>query len=362
MMLIFFALLSSAQVSDLLNDFERAMKNTRSLSADVVLKIGSQATGSGTFVMERPMRQAYKMKIGAADYSFIQTEKAMLEIEHTQKTYREYLPADGLYLPDSGITTIPRFGFPVAFMRGSLRSLIPSNARFEPAQTLENGQTALTSTFSTPRGTYVVNARLDKEGRLVYASTAPKGSEESEAVSMTFSNFKINDKPAAAAFSMALPVGYVPDVLPMLGESLNVGDAAPLTGFGPAKGGKGDLKAHVSGKPALLIIGPPDCEPTQKLIKSVAGYLPKITKAGGTAAVVWSSRGTWSGIPAGLREFVGSKESAADRFKAQASPFAVAIDKRGKITQVWVGFDPEKAAQYQEEILAALKGALPPPK
>lgn len=362
MMLIFFALISSAQVSDVLNDFERAMKNTRSLSADVVLKIGKEATGSGTFVMERPMRQAYKMKIGAANYNLIQTENAMLEIEHAQKTYREYLPADGYFLPDSSITTLPRFGFPVAFMRGSLKSLIPSNARFEPAQTTPDGQTSLTSTFSTPRGTYVVNARLDKEGRLVFASTAPKGAEEEGAVSMTFSNFKINDKLAASAFSMALPVGYVPDVLPMMRESLNVGDPAPLTGYSAVKGAKGDLKSFVSGKPALLIVGPADCEPTQRLLKHASSFLPKIARTGCTAAILWSSKERWRGTPVGFAEFKSSKGSALNRFNAPVTPFVVTLDRNGKITQVWVGFDSERAQKYQDEILAALKGALQPPK
>lgn len=358
MMLTYLALLSISQTNEVLQRFENYMKEAKTLSVSLKLHVaGQKPDGAGAYVFERPLRQSFRMRMSGSDYVWNQTERGILEIEHSRHMYHDYPALNGFSLPNSSMSTLPQYGFPIAFPAGTLRSLIPGGAEYgvaTPKPDVEEGASAISSTFFNGQTTIEVFVQVAKDGRLLSVTTGPKGYIEQMGITLSADNYVRNAPPPAGVFSLELPIGYVPEVLPVPADPVNVGMSAPLKGLKSLPGGSADLAAATKGKSALIVVAGNDCEPSVALLKTLSGWKARLKAKGAEVAVVWTGKTRAPSSPTGFREFVGPKGGVMASFGVPATPFWLAVDKNAKITQVWVGFDPTLTKKYEAEALAAV--------
>jgi hypothetical protein len=188
-------------------------------------------------------------------------------------------------------------------------------------------------------------------------SPTGQGAPASPASKVTWilSNYRWNWRSSLSAFYTPLPKGYVPYAVPAASAvALEVDQQFPSTPW-KAGGKMVDLKAATAGKPALILITSPDSAPSRAAVSSTSSLKAGIT---GTPLEVVSLARTASaakGLP------FDSTGKAAVAIGETSTPLFVLIDGKGKITNLWTGFDPATESQFVKEVQVAIKTVLDTP-
>lgn len=357
-MLTIVAFLSMTQTNEVLNQFEKYYREAKTLSVSLKLHVsGREEEGIGQYAYQKPLRQAFRMKMAGMNFEWAQTERAILEIEHSVKLYHEYDPVEQFQSPKGDLSDLPTRSFPVAIAAGSLRAMIPTSASFSqvPApQGAEPGSTNLFASFSNGRFMVEITALVAKDGRLLRLFTSPQGAAETMGIELLYSGYTVNAAPAKDAFSTKLPLGYMPQVLKAWPDPVNVGMQAPLSKLSSLTGGSSDVMGALGRKPGLVAVVDPDGEPSRMLLSILSGMASKLHAKGAKVALIWTEKRRAADAPRAFPEFYDPKGNPLDRFYAAGAPFIMAVDGRGKIGQIWLGFDPKFTDRYVKEALQAV--------
>jgi hypothetical protein len=136
---------------------------------------------------------------------------------------------------------------------------------------------------------------------------------------------------------VAIPVGYMPFAVDLPPYRLGIGHKFPLQGWTNAAG----QKAAIRGDRLVVIVGEEDEVSARALpwLKSLSAKVPVTFIAEGKGC---------SGVKDALRNPSGE---LLKHVGYQATPYMLRISGDGTITGMWMGFDPERAAALEKEIL-----------
>ncbi len=360
MLLGFLPLAHADSIEAVLDRFEGFIRRANSLSVSVKLKVeGSTAEGDGTFSFKRPNNVAFRMKWGPSDYQFAANSAGGIEVEHSEKRYREYSPIPEFGMPESGMSPTPSFGFPTVLLIGDLRKAIPADAKYTHEGSRKLGGVSVetvSGAFETMAGAGKVTASIDGSGRLVHMRIWRSGTGGESALELAFSKYVVNGAAPMGVFSNKLPLGYSPDALPHNSIPQQAGEKIDLSNLSPiGSGQKVDLRSKYGKSPLVLIVADAGCAPSTKLLGVVNAAMGEIRGLGGKVAIVWmEKRGA---APGGVEEFKEPSGDALARFGSPGTPLVCVVDASGTVGQVWYGFDATYAAQFRKELVAAVRRA-----
>jgi hypothetical protein len=333
--------------------FEKYMASAKTIQVDLNLTVaGSQHSGKGSVRIKRPGHMLFQMKWGLSNYTFSLTDKETVAIEHGARRYREYGSAGRLFAPDSDISNVPEYGFPLPIATGSIRSLVPPGTKYTFSTTTFEGKPADEgrAKFTTQVGEVAVRVVVDASGRLLEYESAIASDPKSTTRRMRLSNYKINLPMTNESFRTPLPAGYSPQTLPGASYPLNNGEKMPLKGW-KGIGGAPDMASLAAGKPVFVAIGDPDCAVTRR-VASAVGEIGKAVRAKGGVAVgiSLSPAGGQAALFPGLPAYYDPSEALARELRAPGTPMFLLISSKGTVVRVWYGYDPAQRAKFVADV------------
>ncbi|MFZ4509303.1 MAG: TlpA family protein disulfide reductase [Fimbriimonas sp.] len=275
-------------------------------------------------------------------YTVSITEKGTFELDCDLKLY-ETFPWEGqigFYKSELGM---PRqFMAPGLMVRGVSRLAPPKNP-FRKVSGGIGGATRLRTEFPVDAGTVRLEMDILPDGRLTQFRREVPGQL---ATTWTFTNFREIPKPKLADFSVEIPLGFSPFVLPRDRGPVGPGEKLPTGAVRTADGRSVSFASLTSGKRSLVVCLGADCEPSRKL----AAALGKLKSAvAGKAALVTLYESSPKGD--GVSDPSGKLWNA---LVLPATPVCFLVDAKGVIERAWMGFDPSSREGVLTEISAAL--------
>ncbi len=306
------------------------------------LDVGFTSQGVKGSVLVSGPRMRLDLSSPQVNYTCVITSAGMRDIDRVDREYDEAPEPLRPMRPPSRLT--PAVGvFPEFVLFDDLRKLMPSKAKFAGLGKRQVGGTMCdvvgSSYFSeAERVRAKVELAIDAKGaprRIVAQGETMNGSYYYE---WNVSRFAPAAEPPASRFTFAIPDGYSPFSLPEHYATKGVGATFPMQGWRSTSGSPLNLKDLLPNGGLVAVLGV-DSMPSQRAATS----LQAIGKGGVKVVVLGDARGV-SGA-AGY-DADGSRLNDLD---LPATPAFYRVDSSGKITRVWRGYDPAKAADFERE-------------
>ena len=305
--------------------FDAFMKAHPTFVATVEVSAGGKKVGTGTLRFSRPRRLRFDFKGAGVDYAVSSTEASYIELDRAERIYDERPSTGGGQLYDPRVSG-GRVALPSFLLQGRAASVLGPKTTVAPVA----GGDELRATVATQTGPLELRLRVDPKGRPLRFSQ--KSTQGERAWSVT--SFA-DGKPDLAAYRLEAPLGYAPFALPEPPVPLQVGEAAPLTGW--RKGGRTvDLREPQRGKPRLLAVLGTDCPASRAArpsLNTLAGAMPVFLIAPG--------------------EITDPSGALLKRLSPPGTPMFYVVGGDGAVKALWFGFDPAKAAAWEAEVRAA---------
>jgi hypothetical protein len=327
------------------------MAKVKSLSVDFkVALVAPFVIGKGRLVYEFPRRTRFDVKLNPIDYSLAASEEGVLEVERSTKYYMEDLGAEFVGVPASKISYGPQLGFPFVLLKRSVRAHLPNNAQYTyQGQTTIGGQKVdkLQASWSTLDGSGSGVILIDSDGKLVMLDWKGTRMGRPTGDKMEFSNYAVNKAVPMSTFRMSVPSGFVPYSLPALVYPPGIGAKVKLGVWNKAGPGKVDLDKELAGKPALLFVMDPACEPSKRASSLIASLRKNIT-------VVELLSDSAQDVPTDRASFYWGG-AAIKTLSAPVTPTLYLLGPDSTLHRVWYGYDAERRKVLEDDMRAAIK-------
>lgn len=302
----------------------------------------------GLLTVERGRRVRLDAKWLSTDYSAVVGPTGLRELERTEKIYDEVSSVRNAGPFPSRLSSIPDLLVPNLLFTPDLANGAPKGGKVVE---IPSGF-QLSGTQQTEQGTLTYQLRFDRQGRLStidFQTNSIMGRSRSRWV---LSDYKI--VPPGNRFALEFPNGFSPYALATASDPVQVGEKIPLQGWVEAKSGRAvSLGKVLGGSPALLVLlgeGAPN-DAARKSLRRLRSSIP-IASLGGKPAV---------GASVEFMEFVDPKGDLVAGLRPLGTPMFYLIDKTGRVARTWFGFDGEKAAEWERDVLAATKKLIATP-
>lgn len=303
--------------------FDAFMKAHPTFTAVVDVAQGRSSLRT-TIWIERPAKRLrFEAKGAGTDFGLSSTEKGYFEVNRVQRVYDEHEPLGRLTHYGSRISGAMG-AFPNFLLAGSTKAVfqdlkVTANARGDE----------LSATFETERGKGQIHMGIDAQGRPVrYEIESPMGH-----IIWTLVSFS-DMKGGLAATYRPLPMGYVPYALPEIPFPLAIGSAFPLRGWR-----QGNRSVDLSTAKGLLVaVLGSDCPPSASVRPSLARLEKQVP-----VAIVG---------PNGLSDPSGA---LLKKLSPPGTPMFYLVDRSGKVSKLWFGFDAQKAKDWEADVVASVK-------
>ena len=305
-----------------------------------------QSSGlKGLLLLHPGDRLRYEAKGPNTDYLCVITSSGMRDIDRQEHEYDEVLGVR-LGAPPSRISNASR-AFPMWVMPPDLRKMFPETAKYTSlGSRTVNGVTGdvVRGTFGDPQGgDHLFEAVIDAKGAPRYLLAEGKTQMGRYRMEWTIDVFRPIPVPPPSKFTFSIPDGYSPYSLDLVYGPTGVGSNLPLDGWRTPAGGRFDLKGRMA-KGGLIAVWNVDSEPSRRS----AAALAKIRAAGVSVAIL--SDATDSAGAKGMDGYDPSGKQIA-KFDVPSTPAFFKVDASGKVTAVWLGFDPAKADEFVNEAI-----------
>lgn len=309
--------------------FDAFLKAHPSFVATMEVSANGRPLGQGTLRIARPHRMRFDLKGKGLDYGVSSTEPAYIEIDRTERTYDERPSIGGFGMYPSRLSPLQSF-VPGFLMAQSAAGLL---GKAKPTVSKVAGGEEIHVTAQTQSGPIELRLVVGPDGR------PSRYSITSQNATRLWRVLTLKDaKPDLAPFRIEPPLGYVPFTLPESPPPLSIGQAAPLRGW--RRGGKSiDLGAVQRGKPRLLAVLGDDCAPSRAV-------RPTLIQLGKTMPVYIIGKG----------DLADPSGALLKRLSPPGTPMFYLVGGDGKVTKLWLGFDPAKAAFWMADVREAAKG------
>lgn len=301
-------------------------------------------TGTGTFVVQRPNRMNYRIQWMGDDYEIAWSENRTVEFVRNLKMYYESGPYPRLYQPESHLTDVAKFGFPLFLLAADLKSIYPGIALKLVGKETLGGVVCDHVRGGTGSGFDVWVAADGRPMRFRYDDQDMQGEAS---VKYDFSKWTSAASTPLSTFEPSVPAGFRPHALPRDPYPIQPGSMFPTDNWVQANGQPAALKF---GKPTVAVFSASDCEASGRS----AAALRELTKD----MTVWIF--TDSGrVPPALARFPAYRDRAGrtlSRVLAPGTPLFVLIGTDGRVKKTWFGFTASQSSQFVSEFRAAAKG------
>lgn len=348
--------LRADRVDDVLARFAKAMQGMPRFEVKTTFVSPGRPVVRANFVIDRRDRMFYHADGVGVDYTLSISPAGYREIDKKLHIYDD-LPYQGpVHINASRISpwykTLPSW-----ITAPSLQALLPRGSKFSHTGSGTVGGHKcdhLHSSFSVMgmRGTLDVDVA---ESGLVYKyrSISDSSNEGHVDVAWTFSDYVKAASYPQSKFENRVPDGYVPFSLPEEAGPIVVGQKPRLGPWIDSSTGR-SWRAP-AGKPVLYLVAGHDSAPSERVVRVASKWRQSLSGQGVTLALV-SDSGSSKGA-GGLLYDPSLKN--IDVLAAPATPLFVLLDSSGKVTNLWLGFEPANAQKLRSDIskaIADLKG------
>ncbi len=341
---------AQSEVTGVLDRLAAFAKAHTRISVDFVANEDKRTFAKGALLLDRNHRMLFTTKWGPSDYSLSITEKGLVDIEVATAMYDEQ-PYTHVGMYPSKISKSSLF-IPPCLLVPDVRNLFPKTAHTVYVGKKAEGGVSLETIkidFPTQAGTCEFTISADSEGQILTWRTFTTGMMGNDDKTWNFSNLKSTGELPVSRFVRDIPNGYVPFSVPKMIDPVTVGDKVPV-GVWSGKDGNQALQSLMGGKKAFIAILGTDCDPSKGAIASLAHigkgvHVITLTNAGSASAARQISADA-------LFDPTGKVLAA---FHIGATPTFFLVDGSGKVTNAWMGYDPDAAATFETEVSDALK-------
>lgn len=160
-------------------------------------------------------------------------------------------------------------------------------------------------------------------------------------VEQDLSAYLANPKFAANQFSIKKPNGYVPFELDGAGSGIPQGEAIPSIDLKASDSGQSaSLKSLMAGKNTLVVIADPEFHGNSAMFKSIQQISKKIPDY--KLVVISARRDAGSAKKLGVTStYFDPTGAQLDKLMIPGAPTMYLVDKKGKVAQMFFGFDGE---------------------
>ncbi len=288
---------------------------------------------SGFLLVQRPSNSFYRCQAGQDIYQVSNTEKGYVEVDHADSDYDEF-PGGGLQIRSSRISPAADFA-PNLALYEDLQRLFKATPKVTPQS---DGDQIYYITKGM-QGSQEIWLTINQEGALASYRIKSAGmagvKDRVWNLQYTFPHISPSD------FSLPLPLGYQPFALPEEEVPLRKGSTVPVSGWKNASGASVNLLDEAGHKTFLLSILD-DQLPSKRALASL-----RQLKSTMSVEIVG---------PGMLKDPDGSRTKTLN---PPGAPMFYLVDGKGKVIDLWFGFDPEQSAQFQKDILSEAIGTTP---
>jgi hypothetical protein len=343
---LYLLLISQGPATQALQRYEAYRRSQPVVATEFQVESEGQVL-QGRVVRERDQRMFVSMKGAGIDSAVLLTPTRTLELDRTEKTYEENPPTPRAILPASRMTTV--FGaFPSWILHEDFRKMLPQGAMFKDAGKVSVAGTECDKVRADVTGqiTGSIEAAIDAKGRARDVKVDLRARDGHYAFHWRISKFDMLPKAPANAFSLTIPNGYVPFALDWTYGPLEAGSIFPIAGWRSTKGGTFNLKSQLGERGTLVALLGRDSEPSTRAAAALARIrkdVPLVILTDAKKAVA----GTDAFDPSG---------KLIERINAPATPLFVLLDKTGKITRLWMGYDAATSSAFETAVRDAFAG------
>lgn len=292
------------------NRFLKFLLGAKEVSVHMALHRQDRPTdGQADLTLQRPGDLFYHLTWGPEDYTYTVHNGQAMEIDKGIKLYDEY---------------------PVA-------SIQPPEA---------NGSAWVATCFPQPfasEDVQLTEKSVDANGHLLKWGTSD---DNGVLTIITFTDYKTNETQPDAKFTLKAPIGYSCYEVQRLAPPVQIGRELPDVSVTKPSGGTGSIKEMLAGKPTFIAVLDPKSEPSVdsvKVLQQVKG-LP----------VMIVSTGSASGLNAGPLPVYSAGPELVSAWRVNLTPLFYVIDAKGKVTNVWYGFNKDAPNIFATEISDAV--------
>lgn len=295
------------------NRFILFVRGAKTLSVHIDLHRPDRPTdGQADLILARPGKLFFHVSWGTEDYTYTVLNGEATEVDRGVKAYDEY-PTPGWQAPQANASTWVDSCFPVPFIDESI--LVP-------------------------------NGNVDGQGHL--SAFAFKDGDPPVQTTLKFSDYKTDFAVLDSKFVLKPPAGFSAYSVDTLVPPKAIGETLPPLMLSGGTGRSESLETLLGGKPALIALLDPDSQPSQNA-------LAVIEKVKDIKILLVSTAPSAKGIRArSLPVFYDPKGAIGTTWHVGATPLIYVLDGKGKITNVWYGFDKNNAGKFATRISDAV--------
>lgn len=331
---------SSSQADAAFDRYEHYAKSLQvSRWQFTVTSPGANTSANGTLWLNRGKALRFDTKWRDEDYTLVIRDRQMIEVERKEKTYYEVQPVDWVGAMPSKIAVAPKFVFPGWVVLTDLRKGFDNTAHVSYAGTEKVGAVScdhVKISISTREGVVNEDVWIEPSGKLAKLSL---GVPMSPTKVWTIHEVQRLTAIPKNELYFDIPAGYTPHQFPQFLGPLAVDETFPVSGWKDSAG----RSLKLNGKTFIAALGE-QCEPSTRSLSALKGIT-------GVRVVMLSDakKTTHAGWYA---DAVGT---SLTKLSLPATPTFFLVDGKGKITHLWMGYDPEKRDAFLKEIAEALK-------
>lgn len=327
----------------ILKRFDQYMARADTLSVTVKTKFNGTPIGTGAIKIDRPARFSASVATPSGVQSITFNETGVLEVNQGEKFYAEHPSIGRFYNAEFKVTRAVQYSIPQMIFRGSAQGMFPKESNPKVAvKVMLNGipTDQITAKMSGMGVTSEMKANFDSAGRLVKFYSKVVSQQGTLITEQDLSAYVVNAKFAANQFSIKKPIGYVPYELDRAGFGIPQGEAMPSVNLKSDSGQSTTLSSLVAGKNALVVIADPEFHANSEMFKSIQQISKKIPDY--KLIVISARRDAGSAKKLGVTSaYFDPTGAQLEKLMVPGTPAMYLVDKKGKVAQMFFGFDGE---------------------
>jgi outer membrane lipoprotein-sorting protein len=312
------------------------IRDAHTLSAEMTLTCPAiPQQGTARMVYVKPNKLFFSIKWAKIDYEFVGNDKGSWDADPSARIYDETTDWHWYY-PDSLFSDAPMYFTPGYLMDGTLHT--------EQIGKLVVGGT---STVNGVNAFKIQGAPGSRQGEIyVDANGKPLRSvyyRKFGAITADIKSLIVNQPVPSSLFGYNPPLGFSAYSVPLTPSPIGVGKKFPIEGWS----GSGSLAKIAAGKSTLVIVTDAGCEPSSRSASTLAHIKAKIP----VAVVTLSTSGAVPSSLSAFPKFYDPSGKLGAAVNAPATPIFYLINSTGFVQKMWLGFDPDHAADFQADVL-----------
>lgn len=298
--------------------FRKLVSGAKTISVEMTIKQnGNPVPGQAVLILERPDRLYYHISWGPDTYTYTILDGHATEVDLANKVYDEYDVPHWTAPEANGSDWMSSF-FPSVFVNESL--LLPPNC-------------------------------FDDAGHVVHYAIGSSDDGQLKKNVISFENYKFNQTVPLSRFRQTIPAGLSVYGTPRPAPPYQIGERLPNIKIAGSSG-KTELLHVLGDKSALIACLDPYSPPSVASIKVLENLK-------GTPVIVLNSNPKTHLAAGKIPVYHSASGDLLDAVRAPMAPLFYLVDGKGKVRNVWYGFDRGNPSKFADELSAAVANVHP---